>query len=158
MFPVMSLWPAREPNGVLISNGLATMGFALPAAIGAALLDRTKPVIAFTGDGGLLICLGELRTAARESVPVRVIVFDDNVLNLIRIKQIQRDYPTESTFNGNVNWAAVGDGFGIPAMEVRTEQELRTALRDTRDHNGPVLIAAKITGDTYSATMRALRG
>jgi acetolactate synthase-1/2/3 large subunit len=158
MFPVMSLWPALEPNGVLISNGLATMGFALPAAIGAALLDKTKPVIAFTGDGGLLICLGELRTAARERVPVRVIVFDDNVLNLIRIKQIQRDYPTESTFNGNVNWAAVGDGFGIAAMEVQTEQELRTALRDTRGHNGPVLIAAKINGDTYPATMRALRG
>jgi acetolactate synthase-1/2/3 large subunit len=158
MFPVMALWPAAEPNGVLISNGLATMGFALPSAIGAALLDKTKSVIAFTGDGGLLICLGELRTAAREGVPVRVIVFDDNVLSLIRIKQLQRNYPTESTFNGDVNWAAVGHGFGIPALEVRTEQELRTALRDTHDHNGPVIIAAKITADTYPATICALRG
>jgi acetolactate synthase-1/2/3 large subunit len=158
MFPMMALWPAAEPNSVLISNGLATMGFALPSAIGAALLDKTKPVIAFTGDGGLLICLGELRTAAREGVPVRVIVFDDNVLSLIRIKQLQRNYPTESTFNGDVNWAAVGAGFGIPAMEVRTEQELRAALRDTRDHKGPALIAAKITADTYPATIRALRG
>ncbi len=42
MFPVMSLWPAEEPSGVLISNGLATMGFGLPAAIGAALLDRSQ--------------------------------------------------------------------------------------------------------------------
>jgi acetolactate synthase-1/2/3 large subunit len=158
MFPVMALWPAAEPNGVLISNGLATMGFALPSAIGVALLDKTKPVIAFTGDGGLLICLGELRTAVREGVPVRVIVFDDNVLSLIRIKQLQRDRPVESTFNGDVNWAVVGHGFGIPAVEVRTEQELRTALRDTRNHNGPVLIAAKITAETYPATIRALRG
>jgi acetolactate synthase-1/2/3 large subunit len=158
MLPVMSLWPAAEPNGVLISNGLATMGFALPSAIGAALLDKTKPVIAFTGDGGLLICLGELRTAARERVPVRVIVFDDNVLSLIRIKQLQRNYPTESTLNGDVNWAAVGAGFGIPALEVRTEPELRAALRDTCGESGPVLIAAKITADNYPATMRALRG
>ena len=42
MFPVMSLWPVNEPNGILISNGLATMGFALPSAIGAALLDKTN--------------------------------------------------------------------------------------------------------------------
>jgi acetolactate synthase-1/2/3 large subunit len=65
MFPVMSLWPATEPGDVLISNGLSTMGFALPAGIGAALLDRSRPTVVFTGDGGLLMCLGELRTAAR---------------------------------------------------------------------------------------------
>ena len=158
MFPVMSLWPVVEPNGVLISNGLATMGFALPAAIGAALLDTTKPVIAFTGDGGLLICLGELRTAAREGLQVRVIVFDDSVLSLIRIKQLERHYPTESTFSGEVDWAAVAAGFGVVAREARTEDELRTALNETRHHAGPVLIAAKITADTYPATIRALRG
>ena len=158
MFPVMSLWPALEPNSVLISNGLATMGFALPAAIGAALLDKTQPVVAFTGDGGLLMCLGELRTAAREAVRVRVIVFDDNFLSLIRIKQLQRNYPVESTFNGDVDWAQVGAGLGIPAREVRTESELRTALAESRDYPGPLLIAAKITADTYPATIRALRG
>ena len=158
MFPLMSLWPVDEPNGVLISNGLATMGFALPAAIGAALLEKTRPVIAFTGDGGLLICLGELRTAAREGVKVRIIVFDDSVLSLIRIKQQQRHYPVGSTFNGEVDWAAVGAGLGVIAREVRTEDELRAALIGTRDHPGPVLIAAKITADTYPATIRALRG
>jgi acetolactate synthase-1/2/3 large subunit len=66
MFPATLLWPVSEPNGLLISNGLSTMGFALPAAIGAALADRGRTVIALTGDGGLLICLGELATAVRE--------------------------------------------------------------------------------------------
>src|SRR6185436_3594807 len=76
MLPVMSLWRAAEPCDVLISNGLCSMGFALPAAIGASLLDRERQVLAFTGDGGLLMCLAELRTAAREGLPVRVVVFD----------------------------------------------------------------------------------
>src|SRR5439155_10490114 len=53
MFPATLLWPVAEPNGMLISNGLSTMGFALPAAIGAALVDRERPVVALTGDGGL---------------------------------------------------------------------------------------------------------
>jgi acetolactate synthase I/II/III large subunit len=44
--------PISSPNGMLVSNGLSTMGFALPAAIGAALLDRERPVVALTGDGG----------------------------------------------------------------------------------------------------------
>jgi acetolactate synthase I/II/III large subunit len=74
MFPATMLWPVSEPNGMLISNGLSTMGFALPAAIGAALMERERapgaihdhdrPVVALTGDGGLLMCAGELRTAS----------------------------------------------------------------------------------------------
>ena len=93
MFPVMSLWPAEEPCGVLISNGLSTMGFALPAAIGAALLDSARPVVTFTGDGGILMCLGELGTAARaESLRLRIVVFDDGELSLIKVKQVRRGY------------------------------------------------------------------
>ena len=66
MFPATTLWPVNEPHGMLISNGLSTMGFALPAAVGAALVERGKPVVALTGDGGLLMCVGELLTAIRE--------------------------------------------------------------------------------------------
>ncbi|MBW8868374.1 MAG: hypothetical protein JF610_13785, partial [Acidobacteria bacterium] len=70
MFPATGLWPVGEPTGLLISNGLSTMGFALPAAIGAAMVDQREgrggQVVALTGDGGLLMCAGELLTAARE--------------------------------------------------------------------------------------------
>src|SRR5207245_11448416 len=55
MFPVTMLWPVRKPNDMLISIGISTMGFALPAAIGAALLDRAGPVVAIRVDGGLLM-------------------------------------------------------------------------------------------------------
>jgi acetolactate synthase-1/2/3 large subunit len=92
MFPATMLWPVRAPNEMLISNGLSTMGFALPAAIGAALVDRSRPVVALTGDGGLLMCAGELLTAARVSARVIVIVFSDRSLSLIEVKQQLRRY------------------------------------------------------------------
>jgi len=158
MFPIMALWPASEPCGVLISNGLSTMGFALPAAIGAALLDRSKPVVAFTGDGGLLMCLADLRTAARENLPVRVIVFDDGDLTLIKIKQEQRGYVPDGVNIGEIDWTSAAGGLGVRAHQVSTEAELSTCLTETADHPGPVLIAAKISTSTYEATMRALRG
>ena len=66
------------------------MGFALPAAIGAALVDRERPVVALTGDGGLLMCAGELLTAVRERLRIITIVFSDASLSLIEIKQQAR--------------------------------------------------------------------
>jgi len=158
MFPIMSLWPAREPCGVLISNGLSTMAFALPAAIGACLLNPSPPVVVFTGDGGLLMCLGELRTAARERLPLRIIVFDDNVLSLIKIKQIKQRYQTSCVNIGEIKWADLASSMGALGRTATNEDELFACLRETLDHAGPVLIAAKISEDTYPETLRALRG
>jgi acetolactate synthase-1/2/3 large subunit len=158
MFPVMSLWPAREPRSVLISNGLATMGFGLPAGIGAALLDSARPVVVFTGDGGLMMCAAELRTAARERLPLRIVVFDDADLTLIRLKQEQRGYDTAATGMGSTDWQTVACGFGVLGRRADDEAGLRAALRETAGHPGPVLIAARISTRTYSELMRALRG
>jgi acetolactate synthase-1/2/3 large subunit len=158
MFPVMSLWPAAEPRSVLISNGLSTMGFALPAAIGAALLDCSQPTLALTGDGGLMMCLGELRTAAREKLPLRIIVFDDQVLSLIKIKQIKRGYKTDGVTIGDVDWETLAGSMGVLGRRADTEESLRACLRQTAGHPGPVLIAARISEQTYPETMQALRG
>ena len=158
MFPVMALWPTDEPVGVLISNGLSTMGFALPAAIGAALLEPSKPVVAFTGDAGLLMCLGDLRTAARESLPVRLIVFDDGDLSLIKIKQIQRGYQPIGVSIGEIKWQSLGAGLGVLAVVASSEEALKACLAETVQHPGPVLIAARISADGYEATIRAMRG
>ncbi|MBV8052771.1 MAG: thiamine pyrophosphate-binding protein [Acidobacteriaceae bacterium] len=158
MFPVMCLWPAKEPCGVLISNGLSTMAFALPAAIGACLLNPSQPIVVFTGDGGLLMCLGELRTAARENLPLRIIVFDDSVLSLIKIKQIKRQYRTNGVTIGAVNWADLASSMGLLGRTATNEDELLTCLRETAACAGTVLIAAKISEETYPETLRALRG
>jgi acetolactate synthase-1/2/3 large subunit len=158
MFPATVLWPVREPGGLLISNGLSTMGFALPAAIGAALLDRRRPVVALTGDGGLLMCVGELQTAARERLWVIVVVFSDQSLSLIDIKQRQRGLATNGVSLGATDWAAIARGFGLTAWAVSDRVGLEQAVEQAAAAAGPVLIDARVDPSGYPATLKALRG
>ena len=168
MFPATMLWPVAEPNGMLISNGLSTMGFALPAAIGAALADRKgapgaihdhdAPVVALTGDGGLLMCAGELLTAARERLRIVVIVFADGSLSLIDIKQQQRRLPAAGMALGEVDWCAFAGSVGVLAHRAETEEELERALARALAHRGPTLIEARIDPGTYPATLHTIRG
>lgn len=158
MFPATMAWPVSEPNGMLISNGLSTMGFALPAAIGAALVDRSRAVVALTGDGGLLMCAGELLTAAREKARVVVIVFNDASLSLIEIKQQARRLPPAGVALGQVKWAALAEGFGIPAFEASTEDELARAIERAVACDGPSLIDARIDRSTYGDVLKVIRG
>jgi acetolactate synthase I/II/III large subunit len=158
MLPVTVLWPAARPNTMLISNGLSTMGFALPAAIGAALLDRQRAVVALTGDGGLLMCAGELATAARERLRIIVIVFSDASLSLIEIKQQSRGLPAAGVALGAVDWVALARGCGVDGAAARSEAELDAALQRAADSAGPFLIEAKIDRSNYGAMLRAVRG
>lgn len=158
MFPAMGLWPAANPNDILISNGLATMGFSLPSAIGAALADPSRTVVAFTGDGGLLMCAAELRTAAREGLPVKTVVFDDASLSLIRIKQEQRGYEPLGVDLQGVDWPRLGEAFGVTSFRATNEAELLLCFEAADKIPGPALIAAKVDGTSYQETMRRLRG
>ncbi|HUE89801.1 MAG TPA: thiamine pyrophosphate-binding protein [Vicinamibacterales bacterium] len=158
MFPATMLWPASEPNHLLISNGLSTMGFALPAAIGAALLDRSRAVVVLTGDGGLLMCLGELLTAVRESLRIIVIVFSDASLSLIEIKQQARQLTPAGVSLGAVDWPALAASFGVAAWVASDEAELDRAVHEAQTRDGPSLIEAKIDRSNYGATLRAVRG
>jgi acetolactate synthase-1/2/3 large subunit len=158
MLPATLLWPIDEPSGLLISNGLSTMGYALPAAVGAALLDRDRPVVALTGDGGLLMCAGELLTAVRERLRIIVIVFNDASLSLIEIKQQARRLDPAGVALGDVNWARVADGFGVRSFVATTEVELEQAITQARGVGGPALIEARIDRSNYAATLQAIRG
>ena len=158
MLAATALWPVSDPNGMLISNGLSTMGFALPAAIGASLLDRPTPVVAFTGDGGLLMCAGELLTAAREKLPVMTIVFNDPSLSLIEIKQHARGLAPAGVALGRVDWRKMAEAVGVEAWTAADEASLERAVAAARTRPGPTLIDAKIDGSNYGATLRAVRG
>jgi acetolactate synthase-1/2/3 large subunit len=158
MFAATMLWPSWKPNQMLISNGLSTMGFALPAAIGAAALNRAHRVVALTGDGGLLMCAGELLTAAREKLAISVIVFNDQSLSLIEIKQQKKRYRAAGVGLGTTNWCRVADGFGVAAFSASNEAELERALESATAVDGPALIDARIDRSNYSELMRVIRG
>jgi len=158
MFPATMLWPVSCPSGMLLSNGLSTMGFALPAAIGAALLERERPVIALTGDGGLLMCAGELLTAVREKLRVITIVFSDASLSLIEIKQQARRLEPAGVALGAIDWPALARSVGVRSWVVTTEAELDRAAGEALACEGPTLIEAKIDRSNYGATLRAVRG
>jgi acetolactate synthase-1/2/3 large subunit len=158
MFPVMALWPVNQPRQLLISNGLSTMGFALPAAIGAALLDRPQRVVALTGDGGLLVCLGELSTLARERLPVTVVVFSDRSLSLIRIKQERLGHRTDGSALGRIDWPALARSLGLESTRATDEADLERRLAETMTSEEPALIEATIDASAYPATLKAVRG
>jgi len=158
MLPATVLWPVAEPHGMLVSNGLSTMGFALPAAIGAALLERDRPVIALTGDGGLLICAGELLTATREGLRVITVVFNDASLSLIAVKQQERNLTPAGVALGEVAWCALAESLGVSAHFASTEAELEGALRDALSRTGPSLIEARVDPSPYGEILRAIRG
>jgi acetolactate synthase-1/2/3 large subunit len=134
------------------------MGFALPAALGAALLDRSRPAVALTGDAGLLMCLAELRTAAREGLNVLVVVFDDERLSLIDVKQRRRGYRDSGMALGRTDWCRVAEGLGVPGFAASTPGELERALEEASGASGPALVAARIDADAYGPILRAVRG
>jgi acetolactate synthase-1/2/3 large subunit len=168
MFPATMRWPVADPNGLLISNGLSTMGFALPAAIGAALVDRGRaavdtnavkgPVVAITGDGGLLMCAGELLTAARERLRIIVIVFSDTSLSLIEIKQQARRLPPAGVALGTVNWMTLAESLGVAGFAASSEDDLARAIDQAVGIDGPSLIDARVDPSNYGDMLKVIRG
>ncbi len=157
MFSVAQAWRASGWGEFWISNGLSTMGYALPAAIALSIDDPDRPVVCMTGDGGLLMVAGELATAARFGGRLIVVVFDDASLSLIRAKQPPRD-PESGTRFSPPDWAAVAEGFGLRAFRARSAGELRGVLEEALAGEGPALISVSTDPAPYGEMMRVLRG
>jgi acetolactate synthase I/II/III large subunit len=151
MFPATAFWRA-ERGRFLISNGLATMGFAVPAAIAAALADPDAVSVAITGDGGFAYHGFELETAARLGARVIVIVINDSSLSLIRIKG-------GSALNfGTVDFGRIGEALGAAGAVVTGESELRAAVRGALARPESTVIDVRCDGREYGETLRAIRG
>jgi acetolactate synthase-1/2/3 large subunit len=130
----------------------------LPAAIGAALLDRERPVVALTGDGGLLMCAAELLTAMRERLRLITIVFSDGSLSLIDIKQQAKQYRPSGVALGRISWPELARAFGVPAFCAETASEIGAALDGAFACEGPSLIEARINPANYAGVLTAIRG
>jgi acetolactate synthase-1/2/3 large subunit len=117
-----------EVNTVLQSNGLGTMGYALPAAIGAQMADPDRPVVALVGDGGALMLLGELSVAQALGLPVVVMVFVDRTLALIELKQARMGHTAVGVHLEPPDFVEVARAFGGVGERPATLAELRQAL------------------------------
>jgi acetolactate synthase-1/2/3 large subunit len=118
---------ARSPGQALQSNGLCTMGYALPAAIGLALAS-CEPVLALMGDGGFDMVAGELATLRDLELPVTLVIFDDQSLALIDLKQAEQQLPRCGVWSGATDHVAVARAYGGRATRVRDVASLERAL------------------------------
>ena len=158
MFSATALWPCYKPCDLLISNGLATMGFALPAAIASALSDPRRHTVAFTGDGGLLMCQGELATAVDTGARIVVIVFNDGALSLIDIKQQQRKLPSRGVRWARPDFAMAMRAMGGRGYSARSLSAYRRALAQAFAGDVPALIDVQVDPSGYQAQLAAMRG
>jgi acetolactate synthase-1/2/3 large subunit len=158
MFSATAFFAVTKPGDVLISNGLATMAFALPAAIAAALDEPEQPVICFTGDGGLMMCLGELCTAVDSGARIVVVVFNDSALSLIDIKQQSKQLPSRGVRWGKHDFAQAMQALGGKGFEATNEVQYHEALTQALRHQGPSVIDVQIDPSGYSQQLKAMRG
>ena len=158
MLVAVPLWPAERPCQVLISSGLATMGFAVPAAVAAAVVAPDRHVVCCTGDGGLGMVLGEIETLGRLQLPVVVLVCNDATLSLIAAKQ----HPVGHGGDGAVayrrtDFAAVARASGVHGETVADVATYRRVLREAFDRPGPTLLDVQVDPSAYGAVLDAVR-
>jgi acetolactate synthase-1/2/3 large subunit len=143
-------WGAYEPRSVLMSNGLSSMGYSLPAAIVAQLLNRKRPVVCFIGDGGLAMVQGELRLASSLGLPLLVIVFCDGSLNRIEIKQANRKYPSWGTLIEPTDIERLAQSMGCEGAAVDSAAGLSRLLEAKRPKDRPLVVGARIDPAQYT--------
>ena len=140
------VYPFRQPRQLLTSGGLGTMGFGLPAAIGAALACPDRTVICFSGDGSLLMNIQELVTAVEEDVNVKIVVMNNRSLGLVHQQQDlffgKRHFA--SGFRSNLDFATIAAGFGMPAYDLAASAAPLAMLEEAVTRPGPCLIHALI--------------
>jgi acetolactate synthase I/II/III large subunit len=155
---VVQKWQSYGPREFLTSNGLGSMGYAVPGALGARLAHPHKPIVAFSGDGGFLMAVAELQTSVREKLPIIVIVLDDQEIGLIRVKQEIKGLPAYGVHTGGVNWEKLAQGFGADGVMVDNERALADAISFAlKQPEKTTLIAARIDPSGYVAQFNALR-
>lgn len=158
MFSAMAFWPACRTGDSLISNGLSSMAYAVPAGIALSLETPDRPVFAFTGDGGLMMCAGELSTVAQYAKRLIIVVFNDAALSLIALKQAARQLPREGVEWPRPDFSVVAAGFGLRGYVARSVEEYRAALEQALSGEGPALIDVHVDPSGYAAQSAALRG
>lgn len=143
---VAQAYPFRRPRQWLTSGGLGTMGFGLPAAIGAALAEPKRKVVCFSGDGSLQMNIQEMATAADEGVDVKIVLMNNQSLGLVHQQQdmfygkriFAADYKRQTDF------VRIAEGFGLAAVDLDRSAHPRALLAEALASKGPTLIHCSI--------------
>ncbi|MGQ4437825.1 MULTISPECIES: thiamine pyrophosphate-dependent enzyme [unclassified Streptomyces] len=130
----------RGTRRLLGSYNLGSMANAMPQALGAQHLDRDRQVVAFCGDGGLSMLLGDLMTLKTYQLPVKLVVFDNRRLGMVKLEQEQAGLPEFGTVLDNPDFAAVATAMGITGIRVTDPADLDDAVRRAFATEGPVLL------------------
>ncbi|MET7551714.1 MULTISPECIES: thiamine pyrophosphate-dependent enzyme [unclassified Streptomyces] len=130
----------RGARRLLGSYNLGSMANAMPHALGAQYLDRQRQVIAFCGDGGLSMLLGDLMTLKTSNLPVKLVVFDNRRLGMVKLEQEQAGLPEYGTLLDNPDFAAVATAMGITGIRVTDPADLEESVRRAFSTPGPVLL------------------
>jgi acetolactate synthase-1/2/3 large subunit len=148
---VGQMWKSYEPREFFMSNGLSSMGFGFPAALGAKLIYPDRPVVAIIGDGGFGMTMAEIETAVRENLPVIVIVMDDETLSLIRMNQERKKFPipTHGVTFRNPDIKALAESFGAFGAKAENIQDFEKFLKQALESGKPAVIQAVIDPMPY---------
>jgi acetolactate synthase-1/2/3 large subunit len=144
------MWEAQyykheKPRSLITSGGLGTMGFALPASVGAKVARPDADVWAIVGDGGFQMTMAELATIVQENLKVNIAIINNGYLGMVRQWQeffYERNY--EATPLLNPNFAMLAQAYGIRNFVVQKRSEVIPAVRAAHAHEGPVLIDFKV--------------
>ena len=143
------LWTAQnfkftKNTNFLTSGGLGTMGFGLPAAIGACIADSGRPVICISGDGSLQMNISELETCRDYNLPVKLFVLNNGYLGMVR--QLQEQFfgsRFSETKISNPDFVKMSEAYGIKGFSVQTKEELLSSIKKAFEIDGPVLVDIK---------------
>ncbi|MDX6357860.1 MAG: hypothetical protein QOH37_914 [Nocardioidaceae bacterium] len=147
-----TVWLSRfvrmsEGRRLIGSYNLGSMANAMPQALGAQGLDRSRQVVAFCGDGGLSMLLGDLITAVSHDLPVKLVVFDNGRLGMVKLEMEQVGLPEFGTVLHNPDFAAVAEAIGMKGIRVEEPGDVEAALRTAFAHDGPALVDCLTNAD-----------
>ena len=135
----------KEPNSLVTSGGMGTMGFGLPAAVGAKIGRPDKQVVTFLGDGGFQMTIQELGTILHYKIPVKIIVLNNSFLGMVRQWQdmfFSKRYA--STEMINPDFVTIAKGYNIPAKCISERKDLKQSIEEMLESDGPYMLEIKI--------------
>ncbi|MDQ2651483.1 MAG: thiamine pyrophosphate-dependent enzyme, partial [Chloroflexota bacterium] len=148
-YAAAKLFPCYEPRTFLVPSGYLTLGFSMPAAIGAKIAQPNKMVVAIVGDGGFQFTMHELATAKQFEISLPIVIFNDSTYTAVKLDQAMRyDRRYIAVDLVNPDFLKLAEAYDIPGVRASSPEELEAAVIAAAQHPGPTIIDVPI-GWTY---------